>query len=269
MSGAIRIGVGGWTYEPWRDGVFFPKGLSHAKELEYAARQLSSIEINGTYYRTQTPATFAKWAGQTPDRFVFSVKALRYTTNRKVLSEAGESVGKFLGSGLVELGDKLGPILWQFAPTKRFEPQDFGGFLALLPQSQDGVRLRHALEVRHDSFRDPAFVELARRYGAAIVFAHSDKYPAIADLTADFVYARLESTREAVETGYTAEELDRWAQVARGWSRGEAPDGLDYAAGSKGDGHARDAFVYMISGAKVRAPAAAMALIARLETPHD
>ena len=173
----IRVGVGGWTFEPWR-GVFFPDGLKHARELEYASRQLTAIEINGTYYRTQTPATFAKWAAETPDDFVFTCKALRFTTNRRVLAEAGESVGKFLGSGMTELGPKLGPILWQFAATKKFEPDDFAAFLDLLPGDVGGVRLRHALEVRHDSFRDPAFVELARsRKGAAIVFADSDDYP--------------------------------------------------------------------------------------------
>ncbi len=263
-SGAIRVGIGGWTFEPWRGGVFFPAALSHARELEYASRQLTTIEVNGTYYRTQTPSTFRKWAAQTPDGFVFSVKALRYTTNRKLLGEAGESVGKFLGSGLVELGDKLGPILWQFAPTRRFEPEDFAAFLALLPERQDGVRLRHALEVRHDSFRDPAFVALARRRGAAIVFADSHKHPAIADLTADFVYARLESAREEIETGYSAEALDGWAQVARGWAAGEAPDGLTYVGEARHVKAARDVFVYMINGAKVRAPAAAGALLERL-----
>ena len=261
--GAVRVGIGGWTYEPWR-GVFFPEGLAHAKELDYAARQLTSIEINGTYYRTQTPATFRKWAEATPDGFVFSVKALRYTTNRKVLVESGDSIGKFLGSGLVELGDKLGPILWQFAPTKRFDRDDMAGFLDLLPQHRDGRRLRHALEVRHESFRDPAFIELARDHGAAIVFADSEKYPCIADVTADFVYARLESSREEIATGYSPEALDRWTEIARAWAAGQAPDGLAYAATTPPAVRPRDVFVYMISGAKVRAPAAAMAMLERL-----
>lgn len=261
----IRVGIGGWTYEPWR-GVFFPSDLPKTRELEYAAGRLTTIEINGTYYRTQTPPTFRKWAKETPDGFVFAVKALRFTTNRRVLAEAGDSVGKFLGSGLVELGDKLGPILWQFAPAKKFERDDMAAFLDLLPPEQDGCKLRHALEVRHESFRDPAFVELARARGAAIVFADSEKYPGIADPTADFVYARLESAREEVETGYTSDELDRWAEVARDWEAGGAPDGLDYAAArpAKAKG-GRDVFVYMINGAKVRAPAAAEALIARLK----
>ena len=262
-QGAVRVGVGGWTFEPWR-GTFFPDKLPHARELEYASRKLTTIEINGTYYRTQAPATFAKWAKETPDGFVFAVKALRFCTNRRVLAEAGESVGKFLGSGLVELGDKLGPILWQFAPTKRFDPDDFGAFLDALPETQAGVRLRHAVEVRHDSFRDPAFIALARKRGAAVVFADSDDYPDIADPTADFVYARLQRSREDEPAGYPPAELDRWAAVARTWAAGGAPEGLSYAAAPPAAADPRDVFVYMISGAKVRAPAAAMALLQRL-----
>jgi uncharacterized protein YecE (DUF72 family) len=259
----IRVGIGGWTFEPWR-GTFFPEKLPHARELEYASRQVTAIEINGTYYRTQTPASFAKWAAETPDDFVFTVKALRYCTNRKVLAEAGESVAKFVGSGLHELGDKLGPILWQFMPTKRFEAEDMRAFLDLLPDEIGGRRLRHALEVRHDSFRDPAFVEMAAGRGAAIVFADSAKYPAIADPTADFVYARLEDAKAEVETGYTADELDRFKAVAQGWSRGEAPAGLDYVCRPESRTGGRDVFVFMINGAKERAPAAAQALLARL-----
>ncbi len=259
----IRVGIGGWTFEPWR-GSFFPNKLAHARELEYASRQVTAIEVNGTYYRTQSPATFAKWAAETPEDFVFSVKALRYCTNRKVLAEAGESVAKFVGSGLAELGDKLGPILWQFMPTKRFDPEDFAAFLELLPDEVAGRRLRHALEVRHESFRDEAFVDMARSHGAAIVFADSAKYPTLADPTADFVYARLEDAKEAVETGYTSAELDRFAEMAKAWARGEAPDGLDYLVAPPWGGGERDVFVFMINGAKVRAPAAAQALITRL-----
>ena len=262
--GTIRVGVGGWTYEPWR-GAFFPEGLAQARELEYAASKLTTIEINGTYYRTQSPSTFAKWADATPEGFVFAVKALRFTTNRRVLAEAGESVGKFLGSGLTALGDKLGPILWQFAPTKKFDPDDFGAFLDLLPQSQDGVRLRHAVEVRHDSFRDLAFVSLARKHGVAIVYANGGEYPEIADITADFVYARLQGTSMENETGYSAADLDRWAGVARDWAAGRAPAGLDYVdAATAAPAKPRDLFAYIISGAKVRNPAAAQALIGRL-----
>ncbi|HTK34889.1 MAG TPA: DUF72 domain-containing protein [Caulobacteraceae bacterium] len=263
--GKIRVGVGGWTFEPWRDGVFFPEGLAQAKELAHASRRLTTLEINGTYYRTQSPSTFAKWATETPDGFVFSVKALRFTTNRKVLAEAEESVGKFLGSGLTELGDKLGPILWQFAPTKKFEPEDFAAFLDLLPPERDGLRLRHAVEVRNVTFVDPAFIELARSRGVAIVYAHANDYPEIADPTADFIYARLQGSREDEPAGYTPTELDRWAQVAREWAGGGSPAGLEYVAGPPPKGDPRDVFLYVISGAKIRAPAAAMALIERLK----
>jgi uncharacterized protein YecE (DUF72 family) len=261
----IRVGIGGWTFEPWR-GVFFPPGLAHAKELAYAAGKLTAIEVNGTYYSSQSPSTFAKWAKETPDGFVFSLKASRFCTNRKVLAEAGASVEKFLTSGIVELGDKLGPILWQFMPTKKFDPADFGAFLKLLPARQDGLRLHHAVEVRHESFLTPAFVTLARDAGVAIVFADSPKYPAIADLTADFVYARLQDAHEEVETGYDAETLDRWADIARAWTTGGAPEGLGYIDEAK-PGPVKDVFVFMINGAKVRAPAAAMALLERLRAP--
>jgi uncharacterized protein YecE (DUF72 family) len=263
--GAIRVGIGGWTFEPWR-GVFFPPGLAHAKELACAAGKLTAIEVNGTYYSSQSPATFAKWAKETPDGFVFALKASRFCTNRKVLAEAGASVEKFLTSGIVELGDKLGPILWQFMPTKKFDGDDFGAFLKLLPERQEGLRLRHAVEVRHESFLTPDFVKLAKDAGVAVVFADSPKYPAIADLTADFVYARLQDAKEEIETGYDAEALDRWAHTARAWAQGAAPDGLGYIDTGK-SGAAKDVFVFMINGAKVRAPAAAMALLDRLGGP--
>jgi uncharacterized protein YecE (DUF72 family) len=262
MPGTIRVGVGGWTFDPW-EGTFYPAKLAKARQLHYAASALTTIEINGTYYRTQTAATFAKWAADTPAGFVFALKALRFTTSRRVLAEAGESVGKFLASGLTELGPKLGPILWQFAPTKKFEPDDFAAFLDLLSPVVDGVRLRHAVEPRHISFRDPAFVELCRARGIAVVYARSPDYPEIADQTADFVYARLQQSREEEALGYPPEELDRWAEVCRSWARGEAPDGLDYV-GAPQPSVARDVFCYFISGAKVRNPQAAMALIERV-----
>jgi uncharacterized protein YecE (DUF72 family) len=258
----IRIGIGGWTYEPWR-GTFFPDKWPHKRELEYASRQLTAIEVNGTYYSGFKPATFAGWAEVVPDDFVFTLKASRFCTNRKVLAEAGESIARFTGQGIVELGPKLGPILWQFMATKKFDAQDFGAFLKLLPTEQDGVALRHTVQVRHDSFHVPEFVDLCRAANVAIVYADSPDYPAIADITADFVYARLENTVEAEPTGYSPEALDRWATVAKGWAAGDAPAGLPYF-GNPPVKAARDAFIFMISGAKVRAPAAAQALIARV-----
>jgi len=181
-SGAVRCGVGGWTYEPWRNN-FYPAGLAHSKELQYASRQLTAIEVNGTYYSTFKPPTFAKWRDETPDGFVFSLKANRFATNRKVLAEAGPSVQRFVDSGIAELGDKLGPIVWQFAPTKLFDPEDFGAFLELLPKDAGGIALRHALDVRHPSFMAPDYLALARRHGCATVFTDSDDYPSFADLT--------------------------------------------------------------------------------------
>jgi len=262
-AGAIRVGVGGWTYEPWR-GTFFPAGLAHDRELAYASRQLTTIEINGTYYRTQKPESFAKWRAETPDDFVFSVKASRYSTNQKVLANAGESIERFVNSGLFELGEKLGPVVWQFMATKRFDADDFGAFLALLPREIRGLPLRHVVEVRHESFRAPAFLALARRHAVATVFADTDEYPSFADLTGDFVYARLMRTRSDIETGYAADDLERWTTAARLWAAGDEPDGLPRIEPPRAAGAPRDVFLFMISGAKERAPAAAQALIARL-----
>ena len=262
-AGDVRVGVGGWTYEPWR-GTFFPAGLAHDRELAYASRQLTAIEINGTYYRTQKPESFAKWRAETPDGFVFSVKASRYSTNQKVLANAGESIERFVQSGLFELGEKLGPIVWQFMATKRFDPDDFGAFLALLPRDVRGLALRHAVEVRHESFRDPSFLALARRHGVATVFADTDEYPSFADLTGDFVYARLMRTRPEIETGYAPDEIGHWADTARRWAVGDDPDGVPRIEVPRAAGSPRDVFLFVISGAKERAPAAAQALIARL-----
>ncbi len=259
----IRVGIGGWTFEPWR-GVFFPEGLAHAKELHYASRQVTAIEVNGTYYSTFKPPTFAKWRDETPEGFVFAIKASRYCTNRKVLAEAGESVARFLGQGLVELGVKLGPVLWQFMPTKRFDPDDFAAFLALLPDAVEGAALRHAVEVRHPSFACAEFVDLARRFGVAVVFADGDKRPVIPDRTAPFAYARLMDAHEDIPTGYDDAALDRWAATARAWEAGRTPEGASPIAAAAKTASGGDVFAFMINGAKVRAPAAAQALIARL-----
>ncbi len=259
----IRVGIGGWTFEQWR-GAFYPRGLPHARELEYASRNLTTIEINGTFYRTQSRDSFRRWAQETPDDFVFSVKGHRNTVNRRKLAEAGELIEWFLGSGIAELGPKLGPLLWQFAPTKKFDEEDFATFLALLPKTLDGRPLMHAVEVRHDSFRAPAFIALARRFEVAVVFADSDKYPAIADVTGPFVYARLQRTVEKEPTGYAPADLDAWAKRLRAWAGGKEPGDLPRVGDAAPGAKSRPVFAYMISGAKVRAPAAAMALIERL-----
>ena len=263
MAGPIRVGIGGWTYEPWR-GTFYPEKLPQARELEHAANAVTAIEINGTYYSSFKAASFEKWAKAAPVGFKFSVKASRFCTNRKVLADAGDSITKFLGQGLTALGDKLGPILWQFMATKKFDPQDFGAFLDLLPESKDGLPLRHAIEVRHESFVDAEFVAMARKAGAAIVFADKAGTPSIADLTGDFVYARLQAARDEEPTGYDSVELDRWTRVAKNWADGQQPDGLNYVAERHAATRARETYVFFINGAKVRAPAAAQAMIARL-----
>lgn len=262
-SAAIHVGVGGWDYDPWRE-TFYPAGLPKAKQLEYAGTRLTAIEINATHYRLQKPELFRRWAAAVPEGFKFAVKASRFCTNRAVLAEAGEAIGKFCAQGLAELGPKLGPILWQFMPYKKFDPDDFAAFLKLLPREQDGVALQHALEVRHASFKDPRFIAMAREAGAAVVCADSDDYLQIADLTADFVYARLQCCRAEVTTGYDENGLDRWTAVAKGWAAGEQPQGLEYVHSEVAPTRPRETFVFFIAGAKERAPAAAQALIARL-----
>jgi uncharacterized protein YecE (DUF72 family) len=262
-TGRIFIGIGGWTFAPWR-GVFYPDKLTQAKELSYAASKLTSIEINGTYYGSQKPESFRKWASEVPDGFVFSVKGPRFATNRRVLAEAGESIQRFYDSGVLELRDRLGPVLWQFAPTKKFDEADFGKFLELLPRELEGLTLRHAVEVRHDSFRHPAFIALLRRFGIAVVYADHATYPAIADVTADFVYARLQTGKDTVTTAYPPKALDAWAARFKLWAAGGEPDDLPRIDKTSAKKQARDVFAYVIHEGKIRAPAGAMDLIARV-----
>ena len=260
----IRVGIGGWVFPEWR-GEFYPKGLPQARELDYASRKLTSIEINGTFYRTQKPDSFRKWADETPDDFMFSLKGPQFATNRRVLAEAGESVERFFNSGVLELKSKLGPILWQMAPHKKFDLEDFEGFLTLLPKNLDGKPIRHVVEVRHETFVVPAFIDLLRKHSVAVVLVESGKHPLIPDVTSDFVYARLQNTSAKEKTGYSAKALDAWAKRAGEWEAGGAPDDLKTIGGKSPPKAKRDVFIYMISGAKVRAPAAAMALIDRLK----
>jgi len=262
-GGKIRIGVGGWTFEPWR-GALYPEGLTQKRELEYASSKLTTIEINGTYYGSQKPESFARWRDETPDDFVFSVKATRYATNRRILAEAGPTIERFFRSGVTELKSKLGPVNWQFATTKRFDPDDFGAFLKLLPKSVDGLAIRHAVEVRHDSFKTPEFVALARAHGVAVVIAGDSDYPQIADVTAPFVYARIMGTTEAEAAGYSVAALDLWATRAKTWAAGGSPADHDALAPAMGGNAGRDVFLYVISGYKEKNPAAAMALIERV-----
>jgi uncharacterized protein YecE (DUF72 family) len=261
----IRVGIGGWTFAPWKE-AFYPKGLKAAAELGYASRHVTTIEINGTFYRTQSATSFRKWRDETPDGFVFSVKGHRAIVNARKLADAGEAIDWFFKSGVLELGDKLGPLLWQLAPFKKFDREDLAAFLSLLPRKSDGLDLRHVLEVRHESFLVPEFVGLLRDQGVAVAFADSDDYPAIADVTAGFVYARLQKASEEHATGYAAAELDAWAERSAAWEKGAAPDGLPSIAKPVASKRKHDVFVYMINGFKPKAPAAAMALIERLAT---
>ena len=260
MTSHIRIGIGGWTFAPWR-GTFFPDKWPHKRELEYAASKLTAIEVNGTYYSSFKPQTFANWRAATPEGFVLAVKASRYCTNRKVLAEAGEAIERFVGQGIVELGDRLGPILWQFMATKRFDADDFAAFLTLLPAKHEGTALRHAVQVRHESFQCAEFVALCRAHGVTIAFADSPEYPGIADVTGDFVYARLEAGADEHPACYPDADLPHWAAVTRDWATGGQPAGLPYFGAAEPAVTPRDTFVFFIHGGKVRAPAGAMKLI--------
>jgi uncharacterized protein YecE (DUF72 family) len=263
-SGHIRVGIGGWSYAPWR-GVFYPKGLKQADELSFATSKLTSIEINATHYRLQNPKSFRIWAATAPDGFVFSVKGPRLVTQQKVLGETGNFIARFFKSGLAELGDKLGPVLWQFAPFKRFDENDLGRFLDLLPRELDGRKLNHVVEVRHASFNTPRFVELARETGVTIAYVDAESWPSIADLTGDVIYARLQKGDDTLPAAYKPKDLDKWTERAKVWAKGSAPTDLPLVdAEHQAQPKPRDVFVYFIHEGKLRAPAAAMALIERL-----
>ncbi|HEX5775167.1 MAG TPA: DUF72 domain-containing protein [Caulobacteraceae bacterium] len=263
MPGTIRAGIGGWTFEPWR-GVFYPDGLKQAEELAYASRHVTAIEINSTYYSTQKPESFAKWAAAAPDGFKFAVKASRFCTNRRELGAVGEGLEKFIGQGLTELGDKLGPILWQLMGTKRFDAADIEAFFKLLPKEREGIPLRHVIEPRHESFVVPQFVRLCRDYGVAICLAEHDRYPMIADVTGDLVYARLQLGADDIPTCYPPEALDRWAARFRTYAEGGVPADLPSVDGRTPEKTPRDVYVFFIHDGKVRAPAGAMELLKRV-----
>jgi uncharacterized protein YecE (DUF72 family) len=265
-ANAIRVGIGGWNYDPWRHN-FYPADLPRKRELEYASRCVTSIEVNSTYYSAQKAATYSRWRSETPDGFVFSLKAPRYITEGKKLADAKRGIDGFIFGGLSEFGDKLGPISWQFPPSRRFDRDDFAGFLDLLPRDLDGRKLRHVLEVRNETFMNDVYLALARSHEMPTVFTDSPEYPSFADLTGNFIYARLMRSRPSITAGYADEELDAWAQRARAWADGGEPDDLPHVAKSdaakKGAGP-RDVYIYFISAAKERNPSAAMALIERL-----
>ena len=245
-EGQIRIGIGGWSYPPWR-GVFYPDKLPQAKELEYASSALTAIEINATFYGRQKPKSWENWEKVAPDGFQFAIKGSRFCVTRSRLCEGAEGIGNFFAQGFAALGPKLGPILWQFAPRRKFDRDDIAGFIDLLPSELDGIKLRHAIEPRHESFRDEKFFDLCRARNIAVVLEDSDEYPTIEANTADFAYARLQRMREEVPTGYDDEALDKFATRTRAWVQ-----------------NGRDAYIFMINGAKIRAPAAALALQERL-----
>jgi uncharacterized protein YecE (DUF72 family) len=245
-EGKIRVGIGGWTYEPWR-GVFYPQGLPQKRELEFASRQLSAIEINATFYGRQSPKSWENWGKVAPDDFQFAVKGSRFCVMKSKLAESGEGVGNFFAQGFAALGPKLGPILWQFAARRKFDADDIAAFIDHLPHDLDGMKVRHVIEPRHESFRDERFFDLCRARNIAIVYEDSDDYPLIEADTADFSYARLQRMNEEVPTGYDDAALDEHAERARVWAKG-----------------GRDVYIFMINGAKVRAPAAALAMEQRL-----
>jgi uncharacterized protein YecE (DUF72 family) len=264
---AVRIGVGGWTYAPWRKN-FYPDDLVQKRELEYASRHLRVIEINGTFYGAQKPATYARWAAETPDGFVFSVKAPRYITGSKKLADTAKRITGFIEGGLDKMGDRLGPILWQLPPTRHFDADDLDAFLSLLPSKLGKRPLRHVLEVRHPSFLSTEYVELARAHRIPTVFTDSPEYPSLADVTGDFTYARLMRSEDGNPTGYSKKDLDTWSKRAQRWARGKDNPELPHVTAALPDGGEREVFIFFISAAKHRNPAAAMALQARVDAAH-
>lgn len=258
----IRVGIGGWVYAPWRDN-FYPAGLVQRLELDYASRHVTAIEINGTYYGTQQPATYAKWRDATPEGFLFSAKAPKRITQSRALAGTRTQVEDFIG-GIAELGDKLGPLVWQFESGRRIDADQFAKFLDLLPKKAGKRTLRHVLDVRDPDFITPQFLELARSHGMGTVFSESDEYPSFADITSDFVYARLMASRSGEAHGYPAAELDAWARRAKAWRKGGDPEELPHVDTTPAPKQAREVFVFFISAAKERNPAAAMALLRRL-----
>ncbi len=261
-AGDIRVGIGGWTFPPWRAN-FYPEGLPHDHELAYASAHLTSIEINGTFYRQQTPETFASWRDGTPANFVFAVKAHRATTQSADPANALAAITRFLNSGLEELHEKLGPILWQFAPTKKYDPATLETFLTALPPTLNGRPLQHAVEARHPTFDDPAWITQARTHNIAIAIIDSDKQALRGDVTAAFIYARLQRNQAQAPEGYDSAALDQWATRLKNWSAGAPVSDLPLTIPAPPP-QPRPCFCYCISGDKERAPHAAMALMKRL-----
>jgi uncharacterized protein YecE (DUF72 family) len=259
----VHVGIGGWTYAPWRGGAFYPAGLVQRCELEFASRQLSSIEINGTYYGAQKPAIYAGWRDATPEGFVFSAKAPKRIVNARKLAGTGTQVEDFI-DGISHLGDRLGPLLWQFEAGRTLDSDDFAAFLALLPTQVNGRRQRHALEIRDRSFLNAELVTLARQHGMALVYTDSAEHPNAADLCGDFVYARLMRSRDEHPSGYPQPELAQWAERTRSWQQGAAPADLPYLLPDTAARMPREVFLYFISAAKHRNPAAAQALLSLL-----
>jgi len=287
-TGTVRIGISGWTYGGWR-GSFYPHELRHSDELAYASRQVDSIKINGTYYSLQLPDSFARWYEETPEGFVFAVKGSRYITHLKQLHDIETPLANFFASGVLRLAEKLGPFLWQFSPRFGFDAERLEHFLSLLPRDTEAAAalaehhdrrvagrawtrtdrkrgLRHAIEIRHRSFLDPAFITLLRRQGVALVFADSVEWPYAEDLTADFVYIRLHGSEELYASGYSDEALERWAARVKLWSQGLQPNDAQLIAPDLPQPRrsARDVFVYFDNDAKVRAPFDARSLRAKL-----